>query len=136
MSQIAAVVTAASKPVAVPSPATWEPCHIDDLVPLLDISAAADLTRALMTFPARLRLQIAMARCEVESLAALARAAGLVPPEVDCRDRALLSVTDLLRRWVSRDYRMPMGMGFRFARLFGVPAEVLCEGYTVARLKD
>lgn len=103
--------------------AAWEPRHVDDipLHPALNVVTAATLEAVLRQLPAKRRIHVAMAVVGLE-LGSLMVAADLVAPDVANKNTALW-------RWVSGAHRMPMGVGFRLARVFGVNAEVLCEGY-------
>lgn len=99
----------------------WTPCHVDDIRCVLNPVQAASLECALVLLPAKRRIQIAMAVAGLEP-SALAIAIDLVPPYS-------MQKNVQLWRWVTGEHKMPMGIGFRLARVFGVNAEVLCEGY-------
>lgn len=109
--------------LAVSRDRVWEPCHVDDLRSLLDPLTSAGLERAFLLgpIPSKRRIQVAMAVAGIEE-GALMVAAGLVAPQTANKNT-------MIWRWLTGVHKMPMGVGFRFARVFGVNAEVLCEGY-------
>src|SRR5262245_9589157 len=96
--------------------------HVDDIQAVLNPVQAASLECALALLPSKRRIHIAMAMAGMTSAGELIAACGLSRDESNAIEVSVL-------RWLRGDIRMPMGMGFRIARVFGVSAEVLCEGY-------
>lgn len=86
--------------------------EIDNIEPALNPVRAADLETILNLTPARLRVQVALAFCDM-SQPDLAVRAGLDPRSI-CR-------------WLNaRSHRLPYGSAARIAKVFGgVPCEVL-----------
>lgn len=106
---------------------TWEPCRVDDVRCVLNPSQRCDLEDILQKTPAARRLRVAMAFVGVETMVDLIRLAGLEPS--DGRHDRGMDMRANFTRWTTGAIRMPMGIGFRLARVFGVPPDLLCEGY-------
>jgi hypothetical protein len=88
---------------------------LEEIQPVLHPSAACDLRRILFYVPTRLRPAIALTFAETSTM--------------EWAQRAGLPRTNVMG-WLNRSARMPFGGAIRLAKVFGVPAEELFEGWT------
>lgn len=109
---------------------SWEPCRIDDVKCILNPLQQCDLIEILhRTIPLR-RVKITMVFCGIEDNLELIVLSGLAPSKESIRNKTIgHEMTVNFSRWLNKEHRLPMGMAFRIARVFGVSPELLFEGF-------
>ncbi len=121
--------------VLMPDDPDWTPCAVDDLPSVLNPVQAATLREILGATVPRRRLNVALSYAwDHPDVTELLIAMDLAPNRG--RSLALNAARTCMTRWLRRENAMPLGIGFRMEKVFGVPAMLLCESYVTASRDD
>lgn len=101
-------------PVILPPPSSGHGVPIDDLRSLLNPVHQADLAHILWITPEHRRVDVALAFMGLS--------------QRRWADEAGLERNSLLR-WMRKEYRLPLGVAFRLAKVIGVDVDLLFADY-------
>lgn len=104
-------------------PDRWVPCPLDQIACVVNPVQQMDLSVILSMTPPGRGLAVAMAYAGITSCIQLLVLAQLMAPQPSARRSNHMSVS--MSRWMRGVSRMPLGIAYRIAAVFGVPVELL-----------